>query len=74
MNEPMAVNIMKTNALNEDQTLATADEDGNADPNGTYVLRQSILDENGNPMEYAVDGYYTSAMPWGGLNAAYFLP
>ena len=72
LDEPYSINLGRAYVVNEDGTLATANQDGEADPAGQYLLRQTVLDENGNQNTYAVDGYYTT-IPWGGLNPDYFL-
>ena len=66
------INLGRLFALNEDGTTATADEDGNPDPNGEYLLPVSVKDEAGENLTYAQDGYYVS-IPFGGLNPDYFL-
>lgn len=70
--DPYFVNFTRSYQVNDDGTLATADEDGNADPAGQYLLKQAVVDEDGNALTYAIDGYYTG-FPWSGLNADYFL-
>lgn len=72
LDAPYSINLGRAYAVNEDGTLATANENGEADPAGQYLLRQKTVDENGDQNTYAVDGYYTT-IPWGGLNPDYFL-
>ena len=72
LDEFYAINLGRAFELNEDGTTATANEDGEADPNGDYLLPMGIQDESGENLTYALDGYYVS-IPFGGLNPDYFL-
>ena len=72
LGEFYTINLGRAFALNEDGTTVTANEDGEPDPDGQYLLPMSMLDEAGEPNTYALDGYYVS-IPFNGLNPDFFL-